>query len=234
MRDPEDIWTQHAELVGLLQTEESFADTLLRVATMACTVIPGCTSGSATLWREGHPYTVVSTDPLAEEVDTAQYETLEGPCLDASRYGKSYVSDDLTVEGRWPVWAALAVRKGARSSMSLPLVVRGEPIGALNLYSTETGAFGEAGGVGALFAAQASVAIANAEVYHTSRALADQLEAALRAQAVVEQATGILMSDRDCPVDEAAAELAAMAARDGVPVDDVAARLVAERTHHEG
>ncbi len=230
MTDPDDIWAKHAELVGLLRTEESFAETLLRVAGAACVVIPGCSSASATLWREGRPYTVVSTDALAQEVDEAQYEALEGPCLDASRYGETYASGDLTEDRRWPVWSALALSKGVRSSLSLPLVVRGEPIGALNLYARTPHAFSDADGIGSLFAVQASVAIANAEAYRSSRELADRLEESIRSQAVVDQATGIVMSDRDLPADRAAAELAAAAEREGVSVPELAERLVRERT----
>jgi GAF domain-containing protein len=228
--ESDDIWAEHAELVGLLQSEESFADTLDRVAKLACAAIPGCSSGSVTLWTDGKPYTVVSTDELALEVDRAQYETLEGPCLDASRYGETYASADLTTDGRWPAWASLAVARGIRSSLSLPLVVRGLPIGALNLYSLELDGFAAAVEAGQLFAAQAGVAIANAEVYQTSRTLVAQMEEALQARAIVEQAKGILMAERDCSAEEAFEVLRTEAQREDAKLHDVAARIVHTRT----
>ncbi|HEX8001962.1 MAG TPA: GAF domain-containing protein [Mycobacteriales bacterium] len=195
MNDPE-LDAPREALLGLLRTEESWTDTLLRVATLACASIEGCDSGSVTLWREGQPYTVVSTDDLAQEIDDAQYDVMEGPCLDASRTGRSYVIGDMAADPRWPTFSGVAAMRGARSSLSVALTVRGESIGALNLYSR--GAHGFDGAVRAAegFAGQASVAIANARVYQASRTLAERLEEALRAAAEVEQAKGRALAER--------------------------------------
>jgi GAF domain-containing protein len=225
-----ELWAHHAELVGLLRAEETYQETLARVAQLACATIPGCDAGSVTLWREGHPYTVVSTDDLAQAIDEAQYETLEGPCLDASRYGEVYVIGDMTSEGRWPTFAGVAVARGARSSLSLPLTVRDQPIGALNLYSIEPQAFDGARDVGLLFAAQASVAIANARVYDASRALTTQLEEAMRSRAVIEQAKGIIMSEQRCGPDDAFELLRLASQRENVKLRDIATRIVELRS----
>ena len=185
-----------AALLHLLRAEESWTDTLLRVASLACAELPGCDAGSVTLWREGHPYTVVSTDDLAQHIDDAQYEVLEGPCLDASRYGTTYVVTDMRADGRWPTFCAVAARRGALASLSVPLVVRGESIGALNLYSRTPGGFDGDEAGGQAFAGQAAVAIENARVLQASRADADRLNAALGLAAGREQAKGRAMAER--------------------------------------
>ena len=223
---PDELVAPRAELVGLLQTEESYEETLQRLAKLACATIPGCTAGSVTLWREGQPYTVVSTDELAQEVDNAQYATLEGPCLDASRHGETYSVPDLTADDRWPVFASAATSKGVKSSLSLPLAVRGEPIGALNLYSAQHDGFAGAEEVGRLFAGQAGVAIANAELYQASRTLTDQLQEAMLSRAVIEQAKGVLMAEQRCTPDEAFDLLRQASQRENVKVRDIAQRIV--------
>ena len=222
----DELVARRAELVGLLHAEESYEDTLRRLATLARTTIPRCTAGSVTLWREGRPYTVVSTDELAQAVDDAQYETLEGPCLDASRYGETYVVAEMTDEARWPVFASVAVRQGIRSSLSLPLRVRGESIGALNLYSTDHDGFGGSVELGRLFAGQAGVAIANAEVYRASRSMAEQLQEAMQSRAVIEQAKGVLMAEQGCRPDEAFELLRQASQRENVKLRDIAQRIV--------
>lgn len=227
---PDELAARRAELVGLLQEEESWAQTLERLAGLARATIPGCSAGSVTLWREGQPYTVVSTDDLAREVDNAQYETLEGPCLDASRYGEVYVVREMAGETRWPVFCSVAARKGIRSSLSLPLSVRGAPIGALNLYSEQHDGFAGAEEVGRLFAGQAGVAIANAEVYRASRSLAEQLQEAMDSRAVIEQAKGVLMAEQGGTAEEAFALLRAASQRENVKLRDIAQRIVGDQT----
>lgn len=56
---------------------------------------------------------------------------------------------------------------------------------------------------GLMFAAQAAVALANAQVYTASVRLANQLADALDSRAVIEQAKGILMAAHRCSDDEA-------------------------------
>lgn len=179
-----------ARLLHLLRAEESWTDALQRVAALACASIKGCDAGSVTLWREGHPYTVVSTDDLAQSIDDAQYEVLEGPCLDASRTGNTYLISDMRTDPRWPTFCGVAAVRGALASLSVPLVVRGESIGALNLYAREAHGFDGEEKAGEAFAKQAGVAIENARVYHASRTLAESLESALRTTAEREQARG--------------------------------------------
>jgi GAF domain-containing protein len=225
--DSDDIWTQHAELVGLLDAEETFTETLQRIAALACAAIPGCTSGSVTLWRDdGHPYTVVSTSDLARDIDNAQYESMQGPCLDASRTGETYEITDMRTDGRWPTFAAVAVRRGALSSLSVPLSVRGRSLGALDLYSDQPDGFRDAVRAGQAFAAQASVAIANAELHDASRALAREIDERLRRRATIDQAVGVLMARHGCDAEAAAALLAEETARAGGDELAVARRVV--------
>lgn len=219
---------RRSDPLGLLRAGETWHETLERVAETACATLPG-TAGSVTLWRADAPYTVVSTDELARTVDEAQYETMEGPCLDASRYGETYVVADMAREPRWPVFADLAARRGVRSSLSLPLLVRDEPIGALNLYSRDPAAFAGAVEAGEAFATEASVAVANAEIYHQARVLAEQLQEAMDSRAVIEQAKGVLMAGQGCPPEQAFELLRAASQRENVKIRDIAKRIVDEQ-----
>jgi GAF domain-containing protein len=219
------LWARHAELIGLLHAEETYDQTLQRVVRLACATVRGCVAASVTMWREETPYTVVSSHDLARVVDEAQYRAGAGPCLAASRDGHVYAVEDMAAETRWPEFATSAASHGARSSLSVPLTVRDRPLGALNMYGTVPGGFRDGRELGELYGVQAAVAIANAEVYRASRALAARLEASLRARAVVERATGVLMVRYGVGV-EAAAELLRRAAdQNDMPLHEFAERL---------
>lgn len=72
--------------------------------------------------------------------------------------------------------------------------MRGESLGALNLYAGSARAFTPADReTGAMFASQAAVSLANAQTYAASVALTQRLRAALDSRAVIDQAMGILI-----------------------------------------
>lgn len=64
-----------------------------------------------------------------------QYETDEGPYLDATRHRETVRSGDLRTEARWPRFGRQAVDLGALSVLSFHLLVEAETFGALNIYS---------------------------------------------------------------------------------------------------
>lgn len=59
----------------------------------------------------------------------------EGPCPDCYRSGKPVGALDLEeAGGQWPTFAAEALRSGFRAVHALPMRVRSDTIGALNLF----------------------------------------------------------------------------------------------------
>jgi hypothetical protein len=111
--------------------------------------------------------------------------------------------------------------------LSVPLVVSGDGIGALNLYSREHAGFSAADvALAATFASYASVALANARVYWRTQRLADQLEEALSTRGVIEQAKGVIIARQGCSADEAFQVLVRMSQRHHRKLHDVAADVV--------
>lgn len=201
---PDDLWHSIADLSSLLLTEESLETTLRRVADLAVRSIVGCHAVGVTLFEDGTPSTRAATGGLVYEVDKYQYEINEGPCLQAARDRRSYEIQDMSTEGRWPRFCQHATERGIRSSLSLPLTVRGKTLGALNLYSRTPGTLSDPERETALlFASQAAVALANAQTYAASVRLATQLGEALGSRAVIDQAKGIVMAHNHCDEKEA-------------------------------
>lgn len=64
-----------------------------------------------------------------------------GPTGFALRAGRPSVSRDLSIDGQDGPWKVEAIKRGFRSVAALPLVVEGEPFGALTVYAGEKDAF---------------------------------------------------------------------------------------------
>ena len=134
---------------------------------------------------------------------------------------------------RWPEFSAAALEAGIRSTLSLPLVVGGDGLGALNIYCHEPSGFSPADEVlGASFASYASVALANARMYWRAQRLAAQLEEAMSSRGVIEQAKGIIIARQGCSADEAFQALVTVSQRTHVKLHDVAGDLV-EKARNE-
>lgn len=216
-----------SELSRLLINEEALDDTLQRVAELACRNLGGADVAGVTLMRDGSPTTAVYTDPASPEIDSAQYETGIGPCLDAYRHQAVFRIDSTSEDERWPPFSEAAAEHGMMSTMSLPLSVRGSGIGALNLYSTRQAAFsGQDETLGMMFADQASVAMANAQLYDTAYRITQQLQEALTSRAVIDQAKGILMAEHHVTANEAFELLRRSSQRENRKLRDIAQGIV--------
>ncbi len=207
--------------------EDGLDATLERVAGLACRTIGDCDAAGITLVADGKPTTAACTDDATLPLDRSQYESGDGPCLEAYRQGKVFRVEPIDGDERWPEFARTATAHGFHSSLSLPLVVGDESLGALNLYSrSHQGYSCDDEETGMLFAAQAAVAVANAQVYWSARALSEQLEEALASRDVIGQAKGIIMAQRGGGPDDAFDVLRRASQRENKKLREVAQAMV--------
>lgn len=192
---PRELTDSLGELSQLLVVDEGLETTLARIAGLACRTIQGCEMAAVTVLADGTPRTAVFTEDEAVAIDGAQYLEDAGPCLAAYREQTVIRVGDTQGDRRWPEFSRQAVTRGVLSSLSLPLVVAGDGVGALNLYSRHPYAFTDNDQeLGSLFAEQAAVALANAQLYWHIDIVILQLHDALEAREVVGQAEGMLMA----------------------------------------
>lgn len=209
--------------------DRTLEETLLRVSELTVDAVPSAALVGITLPVEGRPRTAVFTDEASPEIDQAQYDTGEGPCLDAFREQRVFVIDSMEEDGPWPAFRAAALAYGVHSSLSLPLVVDKVSVGAMNLYAHAPHAFRQADReTGELFASQAAIVLANAQAYWDAATLSERLGEAMKSRAVIEQAKGMLMAAQGCDEDEAFAVLVHASQRENVKLRDIARRIVAD------
>jgi GAF domain-containing protein len=143
-----------------------------------------------------------STGRLPEAVDALQEQVGQGPCLDAAWETEMVVVDDMGTDARWPEFAARAAELGVGSMLCFQLFVRGDQLGALNIYSRARDAFDvDSQEIGHIFASHAAVALAGAE--HEAN-----LRAGMGNRDVIGQAKGILMERHKLTADQAFGVLA--------------------------
>jgi len=222
-------------MAGILITEQSLEKTLRQILELACAALPGGDEGGITLLDAEGPGTTIATSDTARRLDNTQYHSeTGGPCLDAYRRQQILRIDSTATDERWPEFSGAAVTEGLGSTLSVPLVVGGDGLGALNIYCySENGFPPEDERLAAMLGSCASVALSNARTYWRAARLADQLQETLSTRGVIEQATGILIAQHGCPADHAVHLLAAAAQRYRLSLAEVAADLV-ERTSNQG
>ncbi|HET8959649.1 GAF and ANTAR domain-containing protein [Nocardioides sp.] len=131
----------------------------------------------------------------ARVLELFQIQHQEGPCLDCFRSGRPVRTERLDHEvTRWPTFASVAREQGFVGVLALPMRLRGQVIGALNLLSEHSSlpiAPDEIPLAQAL-ADVATIAIMQDRLARSRELLAEQLQAALNSRVVIEQAKGAL------------------------------------------
>lgn len=204
-QQPGDVSVVFQRLQSLLLTTSGVESFLQRLTELASNAVEIPVSCGVTARRDGQPLTVASSDEQASGLDESQYEAAAGPCLHTLETGEVMSITDVDTEQRWPSYLGDAREKGLRSSLSLPLVVDGSTVAAMNLYSfTGPGVFDEhVQRRCRVFASLAAGALQLAIGRAADRQLVDQLEAALASRTVIDQALGILMGQQSCSAEEA-------------------------------
>lgn len=236
--DPEDpqSFEEHAEasfdavamqrLLTVSDTIQTFLDEFTRRASEAtghhCSI---------TLDRRAshEPYTVASSDQMTLELDELQYADGDGPCLQAMRTSTPVIVRYFADEARYGDYPAHAMRVGAQSSMSYPLLSVGQSVrGVLNFYA-ETPLDPGPG-----LRARAEMLAQNAtEIVALAQRLAGQdemianLRIALESRSVIDQAIGVLMAQQRCDPPTAFNLLVRNSQNRNLKVRDVAAGILA-------
>jgi GAF domain-containing protein len=209
--------------VGASTVEE----TLTKVTQLTKQAIPAAELVGITMMVEGRQRTAVFTDEAAPEIDQAQYDSGEGPCLAAFEESRITTIADTHEPGEWPSFRTAAAEHGIRSTMSFPLLMEEGAIGAMNLYSRDVRAFDEdASKAGEVFAAHAAIVLANTKAYWDAHELSTRLMASTQSRAVIEQAKGILMAAEGADEDQAFDILVRASQRENVKLRDIARRIV--------
>lgn len=229
-----------ADLAGLVTGSRSLSDVLTSVATYAAHAIPGADGAGVTLLRvepPGHRVeALAASHPFVAEIDEIQYVTLnEGPCITAALEGRTVRSGSLGGEKMWPRFGPRVGRLGVHSALSLPLLLPGKVVGAINVYARGKDVFDDhARNLGEQFASPAAVAVHNAQVLAQAQKLTLHLQTALSTRSIIDQAIGLMRGRTGGSADEALARLKDLSHGEHTKLVVVAQRLVDEAVRRAG
>jgi hypothetical protein len=149
--------------------------------------------------------TVAASDEKARLLELFEIQNDEGPWRDCYRLGTPVVNVDLDgARKRWPLFAPQAIAAGFRSADALPLRLRSQVVGSLNLFQASTGGLDSAGlRMAQALADAATIGILQHRTVRRSEVAAAQLQGALTSRIVIEQAKGVLAERLQISADDA-------------------------------
>ncbi len=179
--------------------------------------------------RGGTLRVAASSTEQVRLLELFELQNEEGPCLECFGRGLPVVEDDIGEDGgtRWPRFGREAVSAGFRSVLAIPMRLRDETIGALNLFRIEPGPLAqEDRSLAQALADVATIGILQERGSRRREVLAQQLQEALTSRIVIEQAKGVIAERLGVHVDEAFEQMRGYARSHGEQLSAVARRVV--------
>ena len=147
---------------------------------------------------------IASSEERMRILELFEIQGAQGPCLDAFASGETVHATAAGGRIRWPLFASRAMAAGFRVMCAVPLRVRSNVIGALNLFRASDEPFSDSDlELAQAMAEIAAIALIQERALRERSLVAEQLDAALRSRVVIEQAKGMLAEYLATSVDEA-------------------------------
>ncbi|HKS48963.1 MAG TPA: GAF and ANTAR domain-containing protein [Amycolatopsis sp.] len=182
------------DLADTLVADFDVIDFLHTLAARSVQLLDADAAGIMLADQHGGLHVMASSAEEARLLELYELQNNEGPCLDCFRSGRPVARDDLpAMRASWPAFTQRLQQLGYHSAQALPMRLRNETIGALNLFRTEPGPLSEADrGIGQAMADVATVGLIQERAIATRELLATQLQTALNSRIQLEQAKGML------------------------------------------
>jgi len=224
----------------LAQVFVELADTLvagfdlmefLQTLTERCVELLGVDAAGLLLADSGGALRLVAASTeQARVMELFQIQNDEGPCLDCYRTGQVVIISDIGAEqalARWPRFAAAAREVGFAGVHAIPMRLRDQVIGTLNLFRGAVNGLDPAVARAARALVDvATIGILQERAVHQQEIVAGQLQVVLNSRVMIEQAKGILAERLEMTPDEAFVMLRRYARNHNHPLTLLAADVI--------
>jgi transcriptional regulator with GAF, ATPase, and Fis domain len=220
--------TTFVDLADTLVADFDVIDFLHMLASRSTELLDADAAGIMLADRDGGLHVMASSAEEARLLELYELQNNEGPCLDCYRSGRPVGRDDLpAMHASWPAFTEQMEQVGFRSAHALPMRLREETIGALNLFRIEPGRLKEADlGIGQAMADVATVGLIQERAIAASELLATQLQTALTSRVQLEQAKGMIAQRTGLSMSQSFQLMRDYARHNGHRLSDVAAHVI--------
>ena len=230
--DPELLSGTFVDLADTMVADFDVIDFLHLLTDRSVTLLAVSAAGVMLADPRGELRVAAASSEAAGLIELFQVQNDQGPCLDCFRTAQPVTAADLTgPDQRWPQFAAAAARAGFRSVEALPMRLRDEVIGALNLFRATPEPLSPPDlRIAQALADVATIGLLQERAVRRMETVAEQLQAALNSRVVVEQAKGKLAERLSIEMDEAFGLLRVYARNSNQRLTDVARNFVDSAT----
>ncbi|HEY0002991.1 MAG TPA: GAF and ANTAR domain-containing protein [Actinoplanes sp.] len=181
------------ELADTLVDDFDLTDFLHSLTTRCVQVLGVAAAGLLVTDGRGTLQLVAASSERTRLLELFQLQTDQGPCVDCFRTGQPVSVADLTAGTRWPRFTLAAAEVGFAAVHALPMRLRTEVVGALNLFDVLPGSIpDERLQIGQALADVATIGLLQHRAISQRDLLTEQLQAALNSRVLIEQAKGVL------------------------------------------
>ncbi len=222
-----DVFVQVADT---LVDEFDLIEFLQMLTGRAAELVDASAAGLLLADQQGNLQFMAASDEDTKMLELFQLQVHEGPCQDCFRTGQPVTNADLgAAADRWPVFAPRAVEAGFGSVHAIPMRLRTETIGALNLFSDRAGGLQPDGmHIVQALADVATIGLLQERAVHRGEVMTEQLQSALNSRIIIEQAKGAIAQIYTVTIDQAFQLLRGYSRRHQLRIGDVARALVTD------
>lgn len=216
------------EMAGSLTADYDVVELAQQLIENSMVLLPIAAAGIVLVDPGGELHVLASSSEQSRLLELFQIQAGSGPCLEAFRTGRAVFVENLSAgEQRWPKFAERAAEYGLRAVSALPLRLREQRVGALNLFHAQPGSLSDSDiAIGQALADVAAIGVLHQRIRNHTEGLNQQLQTALNTRVVIEQAKGVLAERGAIDVDRAFTLLRAHARRTNQRLVDVARDVV--------
>lgn len=224
----DDIVAAFVTMAGSLAQGHDVNELLTQLAADCARLLDVSAVGLLLADRRGVLHVVAASSERVADLEAFQAQRAQGPCHTCYLDGHPVNVPDLAAEAdRWPEFAAVAAKAGVASVHAVPMRLRDDVVGALNLFGARPGSLNEADlRLAQALADVATIALIQDRAAADKTIVSEQLQHALDSRVVLEQAKGVLSYSGDLDMASAFTALRHFARDHNLKLTELAGAIV--------